>query len=158
MKIRLLAVGTRMPAWVDAGFENFRRRLPRENTLQLVEVAAGGQRDEKRNQTLEGERLLARVADRDFVVVLDEKGRSMDTMKLSQEFETWRESGRDLVLLIGGASGLSQVCKARADFCWSLSPLTFPHALVRVLVAEQLYRAWSILVRHPYHRGCRSDG
>ena len=158
MKIRLLAVGTRMPAWVEAGFENFRKRLPLENSLQLIEVAAGGQRDDIRNRKAEGERLLARVTDRDFVVVLDEKGRSMDTVKLSQEFEKWRESGRDLVLLIGGASGLSQTCKKRADFSWSLSPLTFPHALVRVLVAEQLYRAWSVLMRHPYHRGCRSDG
>ncbi len=152
MKIRLLAIGTRTPTWIQQGFHSYQKRLPEENALLLVEIPAGGQRDPKQNIRIESERLMARVKVQDYVIALDEKGRNWRTQELALQLEKWRGLGRDVVLLVGGANGLSDACKQRADVCWSLSPLTLPHALVRVLVAEQIYRAWSVLSGHPYHR------
>ncbi len=155
MRIHLIAVGTRMPAWVTQGFEEYARRLPADCALQLVEIAAGKRgknADIARITRDEGERTLAAIPKGARVVALDVKGRSWSTGQLSQQLDGWRHKGRDIALLVGGPEGLAAECLARAEQCWSLSPLTLPHPLVRIVVAEQLYRAWSILNGHPYHR------
>ena len=153
MKIRLMCVGTRMPAWVSDGYTQFAQRLPRDNALVLEEVPAahrGG--DVQRCIDEEGDRLLKRVHRDDHVIALDERGEAWSSVVLQQRLTVWRKEGRDVVLLVGGADGLSQACRARAEVSWALSAATLPHALVRVLVAEQLYRAWTMLTGHPYHR------
>lgn len=155
MRIRLLCVGTRVPEWIDAGFQYYARRLPRECALQLQTLptakrqGAGGVASQV---AAEGERMLAALPSRAWVVALDERGSGWDTRILSQRLNAWLASGREPVLMVGGPDGLAPACLQRAKERWSLSPMTFPHALVRVLVAEQLYRAWSLLHNHPYHR------
>lgn len=153
VKIRLLSIGTRMPAWVRDGYETYARRLPKDNQLLLEEIARPGQdRDVSRTRGQEGARMLARIRPADWVVALDERGESWTTSELSQRMADWRTQARQPVLLIGGPDGLAAECLERADNRWSLSALTLPHALVRVLVAEQIYRAWTLLNGHPYHR------
>ena len=153
MKIRLLCVGTRMPDWVTEGYSTFARRLPRDTTLTLEEVPASRRSgDVQRCIDEEGERLLSRTTKDDRVIVLDECGAAWSSVELSQRLAAWRQDGRDVVLLVGGADGLSQLCRSRAEVSWSLSAATLPHAFVRVLVAEQVYRAWTLLTGHPYHR------
>ena len=153
MKIRLLCVGTRVPEWVAEGYSTFARRLPKDNALVLEEVpAARRQGDVRRCGDDERERLLSRVGRDDCVIALDERGSAWSSVVLSQNLAAWRRDGRDVVLLVGGADGLSDKCRARASGSWSLSAATLPHALVRVLVAEQIYRAWTLLTGHPYHR------
>lgn len=153
MKIRLLCVGTRVPGWVTEGYLTFARRLPRDQALILEEVpATRRQGDVKRCIDEEGERLLGRLGRDDRVIVLDERGAAWSTAVLAQRMGSWRRDGRDVVLLVGGADGLSDACRRRAEVTWSLSAATLPHALVRVLVAEQIYRAWTLLSGHPYHR------
>ena len=153
MKIRLLCVGTRVPGWVAEGYRSFAKRLPREQSLILEEVPAARRRGAvQRCIDEEGERLLGQVGRGDRVVTLDESGRALSSAALAQHLAGWRSDGRDVVLLVGGADGLSQPCHARAEMSWSLSAATLPHALVRVLVAEQIYRAWTLLSGHPYHR------
>jgi 23S rRNA (pseudouridine1915-N3)-methyltransferase len=153
MKIRLLCVGTRVPGWVTDGYLEFARRLPRDQALILEEVpATRRQGDVKRCIDDEGERLLGRVGRDDRVIALDERGAPWSSAALSERLGVWRRDGRDVVLLVGGADGLSEDCRSRAEATWSLSAATLPHALVRVLVAEQIYRAWTLLSGHPYHR------
>ena len=155
MRIHLLAVGTRMPEWVSAGFEDYARRLPRECELRLVEIGAARRvkgADIERGVIREGERLLAAVPRHAQVVALHLKGSGWSTMELARKLDTWMSQGRDVALLVGGPDGLSEACLNSAKERWSLSPLTLPHPLVRVVVAEQLYRAWSVLKGHPYHR------
>ena len=155
MRIRLLAAGTRVPRWVDNGFSDYSGRLPRECRLELQEISLSRHRrsgDLNRALRDEGERMLAALGASDLVVALDVAGTCFDTAALAGRLNDWLHSGRDVALLVGGPDGLAKECLARADLRWSLSPLTFPHALVRVLIAEQLYRAWSILRGHPYHR------
>ncbi len=161
-----------MPTWVDEGFAEYAKRLPPSCALTLVEIepaARGkglgrgrnksGQRPQlsaaERNRLLaeEGERLLKAIPSTAHAIALDARGRAWSTEALARELEAWMAGGRDLVLLVGGPDGLSADCLARAEQHWSLSPLTFPHPLVRVILAEQLYRAWSIIQGHPYHRG-----
>ena len=155
MKIHLLAVGTRMPAWVTAGFTDYARRLPRHCELCLQEVAAPrrGARDQ-RPQWLarEARALLAAVPANCRRVALAESGRLYSTPELAALLEQWLSTGQDVALLVGGPDGLSPAVMDSCEFSWSLSPLTFPHTLVRVLVAEQLYRAWSLIANLPYHR------
>lgn len=155
MKVRLIAVGNRPPEWVSAGFREYARRMPREMPLELVEVAPAARRNlpPERVQEIESERLLAHVGSRDWLVALDERGRTWSTVELAESLENWRMQGRDVTFLIGGADGLHAGCRARADQVVALSALTLPHALVRVVLAEQVYRAWSIIIGHPYHRG-----
>lgn len=142
-----------MPDWVTEGYSTYARRLPHETALALEEVpAARRSADVQRCIDEEGERLLSRIATDDRVVVLDERGAAWSSVELSRRLASWREDGRDVVLLVGGADGLSQRCRTRAEVSWSLSAATLPHALVRVLVAEQIYRAWTLLTGHPYHR------
>ncbi len=155
MRIHLIAVGARMPAWVTQGFEEYARRLPADCALQLVEIAAGKRgknADIARITRDEGERTLAAIPKGALVVALDVKGRAWSTEQLSRQLDSWLHDGRDIALLVGGPEGLAPECLARAEQRWSLSPLTLPHPLVRIVVAEQLYRAWSILNGHPYHR------
>lgn len=155
MRIHLVAIGHKPPAWVADGWEAFARRLPRDCALQLVELAAGRhgpKADLARALREEGDRMLAAIPAGARVVALDVAGSGWDTPELARRLERWRGGGRDVALLVGGPEGLDPRCLARADERWSLSPLTFPHMLVRVIVAEQLYRAWTLLGGHPYHR------
>ena len=154
MKFRVVAVGHRMPAWVDAGFTEYAGRMPREARVELVALkpaARGG--PVKRVLEMEGERILAALPAGCVKVVLDERGALVSTMELSRRIARWRESGRDVAFIVGGADGLDAGVKQAADWIWSLSPLTLPHGLARVALAEQLYRAHSLLHNHPYHRG-----
>lgn len=155
MKIRLIAVGQRPPAWVTNGFDDYLRRMPREMSLELVEVASAARKQipPERVQQLEAERLLGRLGPRERVVALDEQGRAWRTEELAAKLDEWRMQGYDVAFLIGGANGLADACRERADEVLSLSTMTLPHMLVRVVLAEQLYRAWTILSGHPYHRG-----
>ena len=155
MRIHLIAVGTRMPAWVVDAYREYAKRLPRECTLQLVEIplskrrkspGAGQATDE------EGQQMLAALPKDCTVIALDVRGNSWSTAELAVRLQDWLGSGRDVALLVGGPDGLSAACLARADLKWSLSSLTYPHSLVRVVIAEQLYRAWTINTGHPYHR------
>lgn len=144
-----------MPAWVTQGYAEYARRLPTDCALRLVEIPAGKRgkgADIARITQQEGEKMLAALPKGARVVALDVKGRPWSTEVLSRELDAWRHDGRDVALLVGGPEGLAPECVARAEQRWSLSNLTLPHPLVRIVVAEQLYRAWSILHNHPYHR------
>ncbi|MBQ0714804.1 23S rRNA (pseudouridine(1915)-N(3))-methyltransferase RlmH [Paraperlucidibaca wandonensis] len=155
MKIRLIAVGTRMPDWVSTGYHEFSKRLNDDVRLELVEIAAGKRGksvDIARLTEKEGEAQLAAVANNDRVIALEVHGKPWSTEDLSQKLRQWLAEGRNISLLVGGPEGLSADASARADEQWSLSPLTLPHPLVRVLLAEQIYRAWTLLKGHPYHR------
>ncbi len=156
MKIHLIAVGERMPGWVQQGYQEYARRLPGECALRLTEIPAdkrGKKADIPRILRKEGERMLAAVPPGSRVGALEVTGQAWSTEQLSQRLDRWMVEGRDLALLVGGPEGLSPQCLAAAEFRWSLSPLTLPHPLVRVVVAEAIYRAWSLLRNHPYHRG-----
>ena len=155
MRVRLVAAGTRLPAWIGAGYSEYARRLPPETPLELIEVAvargsAQGAAGRARRQ--EGERMLAQLTPRHWVVALDVTGRALDTAGMSRWWAGRLRDGRDLAFLVGGPDGLAREVLERADERMSLSPLTLPHGLVRVVLAEQLYRAVSLLKGHPYHR------
>lgn len=155
MKIQLISVGNRMPLWVDQGFAEYAKRLPPECALKLIEVPAVKRVKSQNVEQIirkESQALLSKVSSNAHVVSLDVKGRAWDTLTLSRRLKAWLASGRNIELLVGGPEGLSTECKERANESWSLSPLTLPHTVVRVVVAEALYRAWSILCSHPYHR------
>ncbi len=154
MKLQLVAVGTKMPDWVQTGFSEYLRRFPkicRSSWWRSLPVSAVRNADIKRILEKEGEMMLA-AAGKNRIVTLDIPGKPWDTPQLARELERWKQDGRDVSLLVGGPEGLSPACKAAAEQSWSLSTLTLPHPLVRVLVAESLYRAWSITTNHPYHR------
>ncbi|MEY3202193.1 MAG: rRNA ((1915)-N(3))-methyltransferase RlmH [Pseudomonadota bacterium] len=155
MKLVIIAVGTRMPAWADAAFAEFAGRMPREAALSLIEIKAEPRSSGKPAATLmaqEAVRIEAAIPPRARIVVLDERGDDLSTRALSQRMSRWREDGGDVVFLIGGPDGLDATLKQRAAEAIRLSSLTLPHAFARVLLAEQLYRAWSVLHNHPYHR------
>lgn len=155
MRIHLLAVGERVPAWVEQGYLEFARRLPPECALRLVPIPAGRRRkgaDIGRLVREEGDRLLGAAPPGALAIALDVRGIAWSTEDLAGRLADWMGSGRDVALMVGGPDGLAPACRARADLAWSLSPLTLPHALVRIVVAEQIYRAWTICRGHPYHR------
>ena len=155
MKIRLFAIGTRLPSWVEQGYRDYARRLRGGWSLELVEIPAAkrsARSPAARAREEEGERLLAALPARADLVALDERGTGLTSAELARRLAGWQGRGLPLALVVGGPDGLSARCLERASLRWSLSPLTLPHALVRVVVAEQIYRAWSILNRHPYHR------
>ena len=145
-----------MPAWVDAGYEEYAKRMPREAPLKLVEVKAEPRIDEggsvERITEAEARRVKSAIPQGALKVVLDERGKLLSTKDLAARIESWQMDGRDVAFVIGGADGLAASVKSDADVMWALSPLTLPHGLVRVVLAEQIYRAWSILRNHPYHR------
>lgn len=155
MQINIAAVGTRLDPWIYQAFDTYRSRLPRHLKLDLTEIPAArrtGASSRRDAVTAEGERLLRQVRPGDFALVLDERGRQWSSTELAAQLKNWLERHPQVVVLVGGPDGLSEACCKRADRVWSLSRLTFPHGLVRVLLAEQIYRAWSILGGHPYHR------
>lgn len=155
MKLRLIAVGTKMPDWVSQGFLDYQRRFPPDLPLTLTEIPAGKRgknADIKRILAREGELMLDACGKHARVVALDLPGQPWSTPQLADQLERWKQDGRDVCLLIGGPEGLAPECKALATQSWALSALTLPHPLVRIVVAESLYRAWSLLAHHPYHR------
>lgn len=154
MRLRLIAVGPRQPRWVEEAFADYARRFPRGLRLELVTVPLGrrGKSGVARAVAEEGAALLSAVGDRARVVALDRRGELWDTETLAARLAQWRQSGQDLCFLIGGPDGLAPQCLARADETWSLSLLTLPHGLARVVVVESLYRAAALLEGHPYHR------
>lgn len=156
MRIHLIAAGNRVPAWITQGYREFARRMPSECSLELVEiplVRRGKGADLVRILRREGERMMAAIPKGAYVIALDVTGQQWSSAQLAQQLSIWQRNGRDVALLIGGPEGLHECCRERAVFSWSLTRLTLPHLLVRIIVAEQLYRGWSILSNHPYHRG-----
>lgn len=155
MKVILIAVGQKMPGWVNTAYEEYSKRLASDFTLELVEIAQplkSKKADVESIRRKEAELILKAIPAQCDVIALDERGKNWSTVELSNQLEKWKHNGKDICLLVGGPDGLSDSCKQRAVQSWSLSRLTFPHPLVRVLLAEQLYRAQSILNHHPYHR------
>jgi 23S rRNA (pseudouridine1915-N3)-methyltransferase len=156
MRITVLAVGGKMPAWVDEGVAEYGKRLPRELRLEWrdIPLAQRGKKnaDVEALRDKEGLALLKAIPDGDRVLALDVRGKPWSTEQLADRLRQWQMESINTSLLIGGPDGLSPACLQRADARWSLSTLTLPHPLVRVLLAEQLYRAWTITVNHPYHR------
>lgn len=144
-----------MPDWVQVGFMTYLRRFPRDMPLELCEISPGKRNkntDIKRVLEKEGKAMLAAVPSGNRIITLDIPGKMWNTPELATQMENWKVDGRNVSLLVGGPEGLAPACKAAADQSWSLSSLTLPHPLVRILIAESLYRAWSITTNHPYHR------
>lgn len=155
MRITILAVGHRAPGWIQEGFNEYAKRMPPEARVELVEVKPeerGAGRSTDKAKVAEGERILAALPHGATLLALDERGKAVTTQGMSVLLAGWMRDGSSPAFAIGGADGLSDAVKERAAKLISLSALTLPHALVRVILAEQLYRAWSILARHPYHR------
>lgn len=155
MKLRLITVTHKSPSWIREGYEEYAKRLPSSCALELVEIPAEkrtNNADLKRIGEREGEKILAAIKPTNLVIALDVKGASWSTEELAANLKNWLQEGRNIDLLIGGPEGLSAACRQKAEVKWSLSPLTFPHILVKLIIAEQIYRAHSILQQHPYHR------
>lgn len=155
MKIKIIAVGTKMPQWVEQGYQEYAKRLPREVLLECIEIPLGPRGknpDLARAIKQESDAILAQIHAQDFVVALEVKGQNWSTEKLASNMERWQMEGLNVTLLVGGPDGLSDACRQRANQQWSLSALTLPHPVVRIVLAEQIYRAWSITQNHPYHR------
>ena len=155
LRLSLITASNRQPEWIELGAEDYAKRLRGRCTLELKSVPF-----ERRTATTpaeraiqdEGERMLAAIPTGAHVVALLEKGKPWSTKELAAKLEQWMQRGAPVCFLVGGPDGLSPTCVARANETWSLSNLTLPHGLVRVVVAEALYRAWSLLENHPYHR------
>lgn len=144
-----------MPAWVDAGYQEYASRLTQAITMKLISVPAekrSKKADLKKIQIMEGLALISQVPDDNYLIALEREGRHITTLELSQKLAAWRDANQSISLLIGGPEGLATECINKADEVWSLSKLTLPHPLVRIVVVEQIYRAWSLLTNHPYHR------
>lgn len=155
MRLKLVCVGQKMPSWVTEGFHDYARRMPRELPLELIEIAMphrGKNPDINRLMRQEADAVLAATAADDHVVAMEVGGRAWSTEDLAGQLGNWQLGGRDVCFLVGGPDGLHPACRERANQQWSLSPLTLPHPLVRILLAEQLYRAWTVTRNHPYHR------
>lgn len=154
MKLRIISVGHKMPSWVETACAEYTKRMPREASVEIIDIkpekrAAGNSTENI--QLIEAKRILEAVG-KDFCIALDERGQEVTTLQLADKFKDWQSSSRDVALIIGGADGLHTSVKQKADWLWGLSKLTLPHAMVRVLLAEQLYRAHSVITNHPYHR------
>lgn len=155
LHIHLIAIGTHMPKWVQDGYHDYAKRLVNDCQLHLHEIPASKRsKDTNIDRVLqqESEKMLATIPKNSKVIALDVQGKQWDTPLLAKQLQQWQLDGRSISLLIGGPEGLAPNCYAKAEQRWSLSKLTLPHPLVRVMVAEQLYRAWTILHGHPYHR------
>ena len=155
MQIDLICVGQKMPSWVETGFNEYIKRLPPTCRLNLIEIPLRKRTknaDLARLQQKEGEQMLSMIAQGTYVMALDEHGQMWNTQQLALKLAYWMQESPKVALLIGGPEGLAKACLQKAQQQWSLSALTLPHQLVRIIVAEQLYRAWSLLNNHPYHR------
>jgi 23S rRNA (pseudouridine1915-N3)-methyltransferase len=156
MYLKLLCVGQKMPDWVQTGYDDYAKRMSGgQCRLQLKELAPAKRTKQgvvSRYLDEEAERIEQNLTDQPIRIVLDERGDLVTTKQLSQKLAQWLPSGRDVVFVVGGPDGLRDDVKQKADWLWSLSPLTLPHPMVRIVLAEQLYRAWSLLNNHPYHR------
>ena len=155
MRIRLIAVGGNMPRWVEMGWQEYVKRLPPEITLELVEIplsTRGKNADVQRLIRQEGAAMLAKVQPGERVVTLEVEGKPWSTEQLAEQLDAWRLDARTVNLMVGGPEGLAPEVCAKSEQRWSLSPLTLPHPLVRVLLGEQIYRAWTVLAGHPYHK------
>ena len=155
MRLRVLAVGQKMPAWVEDGVAEYSRRMPREYAVEWVDIAPAkrGNGSPQRYREKEGEVILSRLAETDHLVALDVSGSTISTEKISDRFDQWQMQGQHVSIVIGGPDGLDAAVLQRAAEQWSFGRITLPHPLVRVILAEQLYRAWSVQTGHPYHRG-----
>jgi 23S rRNA (pseudouridine1915-N3)-methyltransferase len=155
MKLHILAVGHKMPDWIATGFDEYAKRMPPELRIELREIKPeqrSSGRPAESVMAAERQKIEAALPKNARIVALDERGRDWTTMQLAGALPGWQQDGRDVAFLIGGADGLDPELKARADMMLRVSSLTLPHAMVRVLLAEQLYRAWTITQNHPYHR------
>ena len=155
MQLIVAAVGHKMPAWIEAGFQEYAKRMPPECRLVLKEIKPVDRAANKSAESVmaqERARIEAVLPKTGRVIALDERGTAMTTLELSQQLSIWQQHGGDVSFVIGGADGLDAEFKQNADSLLRLSNMTLPHGLVRVMLAEQLYRAWSILKNHPYHR------
>jgi len=143
-----------MPNWVDVACADYTKRMPRDASIEIIDIkpekrAAGNSTENI--QLIEAKRILEAIG-KDYCIALDERGQEVTTLQLADKFTDWQSSGRDIALIIGGADGLHASVKQKADWLWGLSKLTLPHAMVRVLLVEQLYRAYTVTTKHPYHR------
>lgn len=155
MRFSVVAIGQRMPDWVARGWNEYARRFPRGLELELKELPLGHRSRSSKPEQMRGSEsaaLLAAVPASNYLIAMDGKGQQWSTQELAMQMQQWMQQGRDVSLLIGGPDGLDSNSLQRADVCWSLGKLTLPHMLVRVILAEQLYRAWSVTQNHPYHR------
>ena len=155
MKFIICAVGHKMPQWVAAGFQEYAKRMPREAAIELLEIKPEKRAGMKVEQLLdvEANRILAALPARCRLVAMDERGRQCSTVKFPESVAGWMRAGGDTVFIIGGADGLAPAIKNAADEVLALSTLTMPHAMARIVLAEQLYRTVSLIKGHPYHRG-----
>jgi 23S rRNA (pseudouridine1915-N3)-methyltransferase len=155
MRITVISVGHKMPDWVNTAWHEYARRLPANFQLLLKEIEPAPRAKNApvtKSMALEKDKILSAIPAKASLVCLDEKGKNWSTRELAQQLESWQLEFNDIAIVIGGADGLAPELKQQARQIWSLSRLTFPHMLVRVIVAEQIYRAWSVLANHPYHR------
>jgi len=155
VKINLISVGTRMPSWVEQGMQEYSKRLPAEFSFLCIEVPLGRRSkssDLQQAMRQEADALLAKVGPRDHVIALDVQGKSFSTESMAERVSAIRDEGLNISFLVGGPDGLASACLERANERWSLSALTLPHPLVRIVMAEQIYRVWSLISGHPYHR------
>lgn len=155
VKLIIIAVGNRMPSWVEAGWKDYAKRLPADCMLELKEIKPEPRNSGKTPTQMmlaEARRIEAATPSGALRIALDEHGKDIDTVELSHELEIWRGSGQDIVFLIGGPDGLDAELKQSCQSRLRLSSLTLPHPMVRIVLAEQLYRAWAIMTGHPYHR------
>lgn len=153
MKLRIISVGHKMPGWVIDACAEYTKRMPRELQIEIVEIKPDKRSDIKSEAVQEAEaKRILEAAGKDFMVACDERGLEVTTLQLAEKLKFWQTLGRDVSIVIGGADGLHANLKQRADWVWGLSKLTLPHAFVRVLLCEQLYRAHTVIQGHPYHR------
>lgn len=153
MRIRLLTIAQKPPAWIQTGYQEYTKRLPSWCMLDLIEIAPEKHRGQSHSANMrEGEKMLTAIRPGHDVIALDVRGKLLSTEEFALQLTEWQHTGKNIDFLIGGADGLTAQCLERSNAKWSLSRLTFPHMLVRIIFAEQLYRACSILQNHPYHR------
>ncbi len=154
MRLYLVAVGRRPPQWIQAGIKDYLKRLPPAMAPRLIEISPSNKHLQSSEAALseEADRIHKALPEQTRKIILDERGTIWSTREVAKHWQTWQQQGDDIALIIGGANGCADALKRSAEAVWSLSRLTFPHQLVRLIVAEQLYRAWSVLNNHPYHR------
>lgn len=155
MNIYIIAVGKNMPDWVVTGFKSYADRMPSDYDVRLIEIVPEKRPKHADIQQIalkEEEKIHAAIPKNTYCVALDRIGKTIDTKTLAKNLQTWHDSSQDICFVIGGPEGLSQSFLQQSQMIWSLSALTLPHPMVRVILSEQLYRAWSIIINHPYHR------